>query len=119
MKFEMDVHNSITVIVGIITILGAVYKLAQVEANINIKIAGLETKSFLVVDNLKDQVGERITTLDRKVDIHLQDYTNYKDAILLQNNGLDGKINHTWAKTKELLDSQKTEIKEIQQTFHK
>ncbi|MEH2456378.1 hypothetical protein [Nostoc sp.] len=110
----MDIHNTITVIVGIITILGAVYKLAQVESNINTKIASIETKGFLIVENLKDKVGERITTVDRKLDVHLQDFVNYKDAILLQGKGLDEKINHTWSKTKELLNEQKTEIKDIQ-----
>ncbi|MEH2461140.1 hypothetical protein [Nostoc sp.] len=114
----MDIHNTIAVIVGIITILGSVYKLV-IEPSIDTKIASLETKGFLIIDNLKDKVSERITTIDRKIDIHLQDYINYKDAILLQNNGLDGKINHTWFKTKELLDSLKTEIKEIKQTLQK
>lgn len=110
----MDLHNIIYVVVGVIAILGAIYKVVQTEANINIKIINLETKGFLTIDNLKDSLSERITTIDRKIDIHLQDYINYKDAILLQGKGLDERISHTWAKTKELLTDQKTEIKELQ-----
>ncbi len=109
----MDNQNIIVAIVGLISILSGIYKLL-IEPSIDAKIASLETKGFLIVDNLKDRLGERLTAVDRKLDIHLQDFINYKDAILLQNRGLDEKINHTWNKTKEFLTEQKSEIKEIQ-----
>ncbi|MEH1905825.1 MAG: hypothetical protein V7L04_31720 [Nostoc sp.] len=114
----MDLHNPIAQVASIVALLGAIYKLA-IEPNINAKIASLETKGFLVIDNLKDKLNERVTTTDRKVDIHLQDYTNYKDANLLQSNGLDEKINHTWNKTKELIEREKTDRKETQLFFQK
>lgn|GEM_PF-2351341 len=109
----MDINNIIVVTVGIVTISSALYKLT-VEPFLNIKIANLETKHFLIVDNLKTNLNDKITNLDRKIDIHLQDYANYKDANLLQFNGLNEKINHTWTKTQTLFSDEKSERKEVQ-----
>lgn len=114
----MDIHNSVTFVVGLITIFSAVYKLAQVESSINSKIANLESSmnskianleaaNFITVDNLKDKLNDKLINLDRKVDIHLQDYTNYKDALLLQHNTLIDIIKHNWSKTEKLFNSEK------------
>ncbi|MEH1824455.1 MAG: hypothetical protein V7L22_03650 [Nostoc sp.] len=114
----MDLHNSVTFVVGLITIFSAVYKLAQVESSINSKIANLESSmnskianleaaNFITVDNLKDKLNDKIINLDRKVDIHLQDYTNYKDALLLQHNNLFDAIKHNWSKTEKLFNAER------------
>ncbi|MEH2314905.1 MAG: hypothetical protein V7K35_26665 [Nostoc sp.] len=114
----MDTHNNIAVIVGITAVISTVYKLL-IEPSIDAKIAGLETKGFLAIDTFKSNLNDKIIVLDRKVDIHLQDYTNYKEANLLHNNGLNEKINHTWNKTKELFSEEKATRKEIQAFFQK
>lgn len=114
----MDIHNDIVIIGSIVGIISAIYKLA-VEPNINAKIANLETKGFLVIDGFKTNINDKLIILDRKVDIHLEGYANYKEANLLQANGLNEKINHTWAKTNKLFDDEKAEIKEIQSFIQK
>ncbi|MEH2319005.1 hypothetical protein [Nostoc sp.] len=114
----MDIHNIIAVIVGIVTISSVLYKML-IEPTINAKIASLETKGFLIIDNFKSNINDKFITLDRKVDIHLQDYANYKDANLLQANGLNERINHTWNKTEKLFNDEKAERKEIQAFLQK
>ncbi|MEH2454483.1 hypothetical protein [Nostoc sp.] len=109
----MDIHNYVVVIGGIIAIISAIYKLV-IEPSIDAKIASLETKGFILIDNFKGNINDKLTTLDRKVDIHMQDYSNYKEANLLQANGLNERINHSWNKTKELFNDEKIERKEIQ-----
>jgi hypothetical protein len=52
--------------------------------------------------------------LDKRFDIHVQDYVNYKDANLLALNTTDEKIKHTWNKTEKLLEERKTDIKDLQ-----
>ncbi|MEH2139896.1 hypothetical protein [Nostoc sp.] len=114
----MDIHNSVTFVVGVITIFSAIYKLAQIESSINTKIANLESNmnskianleaaNFITIDNLKDKFNDKFIALDRKVDIHLQDYTNYKDALLLQHNGLIDAIKHNWSKTEKLFNNER------------
>ncbi|QLE55669.1 hypothetical protein [Nostoc sp. TCL26-01] len=55
-----------------------------------------------------------VLKLDKKFDLHLQDYINYKDANLIHLNGLEKQIGHNWIKTEKALAEQKAEIKEIQ-----
>ncbi|MEH1795446.1 hypothetical protein [Nostoc sp.] len=114
----MVLHDYVALIVGIITILSALYKFV-IEPSIDNKISSLQTSGFLLIDNLKDKLGERITVIDRKVDIHLQDYANYKETNLLHFNGLNEKIIHSWNKTKELFHEEKTDRKEAHAMFQK
>lgn len=55
-----------------------------------------------------------VLNLDKKFDLHQQDYINYKDSNLLQLNGLEKQIGHNWSKTEKALAEQKGEIKDIQ-----
>ncbi|MEH2400508.1 hypothetical protein [Nostoc sp.] len=114
----MNIHDDIAVVVGIVTIISAIYKLA-IEPNINAKIANLETKGFLLIDGFKTNINDKLITLDRKVDIHLEGYTNYKEANLLHFNGLNERINHTWNKTDKLFSEEKVRRKEIEALIQK
>ncbi|MEH2453850.1 hypothetical protein [Nostoc sp.] len=113
----MNIHDTIVIIVAITTFLSAIYrmgiepsinaKITSLELSINSKIANLTTTSLITIDNLKDNFNDKIIALDRKVDIHLQDYTHNKDAVLLQHNSLHEKINHNWGKTEKLFNSER------------
>lgn len=119
----MDTHNDIVIIGSIVGIISAVYKLAiepninakiaDLETKVNARIANLETKGFLLIDGFKTNINDKFITLERKVDIHLENYANYKDANLLEKNGLNEKINHTWNKTKELFNNERAEREKI------
>ena len=122
-KIKMDTHNDIVIIGSIVGIISAVYKLAiepninakiaDLETKVNARIANLETKGFLLIDGFKTNINDKFITLERKVDIHLENYANYKDANLLEKNGLNEKINHTWNKTKELFNNERAEREKI------
>jgi hypothetical protein len=60
-----------------------------------------------------------LITLDKRFDIHSQDYLNHKDAALLSLNGNNEKINHKWQRTEELFKEQKSEIKDLQKFLQK
>ncbi|MBW4425932.1 MAG: hypothetical protein KME50_16145 [Nostoc desertorum CM1-VF14] len=60
-----------------------------------------------------------LAALDKRFDIHLQDYVNHKDAALLALNGNDEKIEHKWERTEELFKEQKAEIKDLQKFLQK
>jgi hypothetical protein len=53
-----------------------------------------------------------VLKLDKKFDLHLQDYINYKDANVLHLNGLEKQIIHNWGKAEKALTEQKNEIRE-------
>ena len=125
----MNTQNDITIVVGIITIISGIYKFI-IEPSIDAKIAALETKGFLVINNFNTNLNDKLTVVDRKLDIHLESFSNYKqanlesfsnykEANLLQANGLNERINHTWTKTKELFIEERAERKEIQTLIQK
>lgn len=55
-----------------------------------------------------------VIKLDKKFDLHQQDYINYKDTNLVHINGVEKQIGHNWSKTEKALAEQKAEIKDIQ-----
>lgn len=54
-----------------------------------------------------------VIKLDKRLDIHLQDYVNYKDATLLNINGNKELIGHKWKRTEEEFEKRDEEIKEL------
>jgi hypothetical protein len=82
------------IILGTLAVIGAIYRLAQVEANINAKIARLESTIFTTVDNLKDNLVDRVSTTDRKLDIHLVECKEKKFFVDYLLNDADKKIEH-------------------------
>ncbi|MHC5615115.1 MAG: hypothetical protein ACYTXA_30090 [Nostoc sp.] len=57
---------------------------------------------------------EKIKDLDKRLDIHLQDYVNYKDGNLLSHNGLEERINHKWQRSEAEFNAIKASIKDLQ-----
>ncbi|MCC5624449.1 hypothetical protein [Nostoc sp. CHAB 5715] len=53
---KIDVNNALTIILGLIAVIGSIYRLAQIEANINNRISRLEANILTVVDTLKDNL---------------------------------------------------------------
>jgi hypothetical protein len=53
-------------------------------------------------------------TLDKRFDVHLQDYSGYKDIALLAINGNKELIAHKWIRTEEEFNKTNSEVKELQ-----
>lgn len=92
---KIDVNNALTIIIGLLTVIGSIYRLAQIEANINSKISHTEANILVVVDNIKDNLIERINATNSKVEIHITEYKGDKEYIYLYRlNANDKAIEH-------------------------
>lgn len=60
-----------------------------------------------------------LINFDKKFDIHLQDYINYKDSTLLGLNGCKERTEHKWQRTEELFVEVKGDVKGLQNFLHK
>jgi hypothetical protein len=80
---KIDVNNALTIILGLIAVIGAIYRLAKIEANINSRISHVETNILVVVDSLKDNLIERINTTNSKLEIHTTEYKGDKEYIYI------------------------------------
>lgn len=65
------------------------------------------------------QIQISLIAIERRIDLHLVDYTHEKDSTLLHINGVSDKVKHTWEKTEKILIEQKSEIKEMQKFLNK
>ncbi|MCC5669886.1 hypothetical protein LC653_40300 [Nostoc sp. CHAB 5784] len=69
---KIDVNNALTIILGLIAVIGAIYRLAQIESSILSKI----------------------TAIEKKIDIHLAEYNGKSEMIHYRLHGHDELIAH-------------------------
>ena len=80
---KIDVGNTLTIILGLLTLIGAIYRLAQVEANINSKISDNESKILIIIDALKDSLLDKLNAINAKLEIHITKYEGDKEYIYI------------------------------------
>lgn len=110
---KIDVNNIFTVVSLVFLLIGGIYRLAQIEASINSKISKIESNLLTEIDALKDRLIERFYSAEKKFDVHLQDYVNYKDSVLLAIHGCEEQIDHKWHRTEEELAKDRAEIRDL------
>ncbi|MBW4615478.1 MAG: hypothetical protein KME21_19810 [Desmonostoc vinosum HA7617-LM4] len=84
-------------------LLGAVYRLAQVESNINARITRVETTVLSAVDQLKDNVVDKLYATEKKLDIHLTEYTEKKLFAEYRHNATDKLVEHKFNRLRGLI----------------
>lgn len=110
--------ESVGVFLGIA---GSISLLAGVFVSIISKINRISFSVEEIEGSLKSYAtnAEKIKDLDKRLDVHLQDYVNYKDANLLEHNGLRERIDHKWERTEEEFKSVEADIKDLQSFLQK
>ncbi|MEH2371761.1 hypothetical protein [Nostoc sp.] len=102
-------------VVGSIVMLGSVaINIISKINKISFSIAGLEEELKRYASN-----AEKIKDLEKRLEVHLQDYVNYKDAILLDRNGLRERIDHKWQRTEDEFKEVYSHIKDLQNFLQK
>ena len=104
---------SLGVIVSVVMLLGVGASIVTKINKISFTVDGIQDALKLYATN-----AEKIKELDKRLDIHLQDYINYKDANLLSHNGLKDLIEHKWQRSESEFDEIKQNIKELQNFLH-
>jgi hypothetical protein len=73
---KIDVNNALTIILGLIAVIGAIYRLAQIESSIVSKINNIE----------------------KKIDIHLAEYNGRDELVQYRLKGHDEMISHKFSR---------------------
>lgn len=100
---KIDINNALTVVSGLLMVVGAIYRLAQVEANINTRITRLESTINRAVDELKDSLVDRLNSTEKKLDIHLTEYTEKKLFAEYRHNATDKLLEHKFNRLRGLI----------------
>ena len=80
---KIDINSALTIILGLLALIGSIYRLAQIESNINSRISNVETSLLLVVDNLKDNLSDKLNTISSRLEIHITEYKGDKEYIYI------------------------------------
>ena len=83
----MIIKDSLELILGFCALVGIIYKIAQIEKAI-----------YTAIDLVKDDLVIRHKDIDKRLDIHLQDYSNRAEIVNYMINGLDEKIDHKFTR---------------------
>lgn len=95
MKIDGD---ALTLILGIMTLVGAIYRLAQVEANINTRISKVENNALNKIDELGDNTTKEIHAIQMDFLIHKADYQVRKEWQIETAHGLKQMITHKFSR---------------------
>lgn len=105
MKIDPD---ALTIILGLITLIGAIYRLAQVEANINARITRIESSVLIEIDKLGDNTTKEIHAIQVDFIILKADYAVRKEWYTETAHGLKGMIAHKFSRLNfHLIDVQR------------
>lgn len=100
---KIDVNNALTVFSLLFMLFGAVYRLAQVESNINARITRVETNVLSAVDQLKDDVTGRLYTIEKNLDVHLTEYAGKKEHYDYRIHDFDTRLEHKFNRLRGLI----------------
>ncbi len=93
---------------------------ASLLAGVAINVISKMNRISFAIDEIQEALKnyasntEKIKDLEKRFEVHLQDYVNYKDGMLLERNGLRERIDHKWERTENAFNEIKQEIKELQ-----
>ncbi|MCC5640321.1 hypothetical protein LC593_31705 [Nostoc sp. CHAB 5844] len=100
---KIDVNNALTVFSLAFMLVGGIYRLAQIEANINAKIKAVESNVLKAVDQLRDNVVDRLYTAEKKLDVHLTEYQGKKEHYDYRIHDFDKRLEHKFNRLRNLI----------------
>ncbi len=100
---KVDINNVLTVVSLVFMLVAGIYRLAQIEANINAKISKLETTLLTAIDALKDNFSDRLYLNEKKLDVHLTEYIEKKLFAEYRHNATDKLVEHKFNRLRGLI----------------
>jgi hypothetical protein len=91
---KIDINNALTIASLLFMLVGGIYQLARIEANINAKIVKTEVDLLTAIDALKDNLVDRLYIVEKKLDVHLTEYSEKKVFLEYRLNDTDKRIEH-------------------------
>jgi hypothetical protein len=95
---KIDVNNALTIILGLIALVGAIYRLGQVEANIYAKISKVETNLLAEIDKVSDSTIKDLHQIQMDFSTHKADYSVRKEWHTETAHGLKQMIRHKFSR---------------------
>jgi glutamine synthetase type III len=113
MKIELG--SAITIIVGLCALVGYIWQLAEIKADINarivksssdinLRITSLESQLVTQIDGLKDTLVDRVYDTDKKLEVHLTEHKGEKLFSEYRHNSTDKLVEHKFNRLANWID---------------
>lgn len=79
----MNIENSIEFLVGLVTLIGFIYRISQVQS-----------KLYQAIDSTGDELSKRVNKLEKEFSIHVSDNSARDEMRDFRIHGLNEKIDH-------------------------
>ncbi|MEH1810887.1 MAG: hypothetical protein V7K26_00100 [Nostoc sp.] len=80
---KIDINAALTIVLGLVALIGSIYRLAKVEADIHRRISHVEASTLVIVDVMKDILMEKINITNTELKIHVTKYEADKEYVYL------------------------------------
>ncbi|MCC5620194.1 hypothetical protein [Nostoc sp. CHAB 5715] len=100
---KIDINNAFTVVSLMFMLIAGIYRLAQIEASINARISNVQTNLLTAIDSLKDNFSDRLYVNEKKLDVHLTEYTEKKFFAEYRHNATDKLVEHKFNRLRGLI----------------
>jgi hypothetical protein len=100
---KADINNLFTVISLAFLLIGGIYRLAQIEAQINTRITNVQTTLLAAIDSHRDNFVDKLYICEKKLDVHLTEYTEKKLFLEYRHNATDKQLEHKFNRLRGLI----------------
>jgi len=100
---KVDINHLFTLISLAFLLIGGIYRLAQIEAQINAKISSVQTTLLAAIDSHRDNFIDRLYLSEKKLDVHLTEYTEKKLFSEYRHNATDKQLEHKFNRLRGMI----------------
>jgi hypothetical protein len=103
LNMKADINNLFTIISLAFLLIGGIYRLAQIEAQINTRISNVQSTLLAAIDSHRDNFVEKLYVNEKKLDVHLTEYTEKKLFSEYRHNATDKQLEHKFNRLRGLI----------------
>jgi hypothetical protein len=100
---KIDINNFFTLVSFGFLLIGGIYRLAQIEAQINTRITNVQTTLLVAIDAHRDNFVEKLYMNEKKIEVHLTEYTEKKLFSEYRHNATDKQLEHKFNRLRGLI----------------
>ena len=100
---KLDLNSAFTLASLGFLLVGGIYRLAQIEAQINSRIANVQATLLAALDSHRDNFVDRLYVNEKKLDVHLTEYSEKKLFSEYRHNATDKMGEHKFNRLRGMI----------------
>jgi hypothetical protein len=100
---KIDINNFFTLVSLAFLLIGGIYRLTQIEAQINTRITNVQTTLLAAIDSHRDNFVDKLYINEKKLEVHVTEYTEKKLFSEYRHNATDKQLEHKFNRLRGLI----------------